>query len=73
MDPNQDRAVQAAFDGYVPAAEVAELRAEIGRLRAVLESIAVQEDILPIEAKYVARIAKKSLGVDEKQERTERR
>ena len=23
MDPNQDRAVQAAFDGYVPAAELA--------------------------------------------------
>lgn len=37
MDPNQDRAVQAAFDGYVPASELREAKAEIERLRARIE------------------------------------
>ena len=38
-DPNQERAIQAAFDGYVPAAELASAKAEIERLRAFIESL----------------------------------
>jgi hypothetical protein len=34
MDPNQDRAAQAAFDGYVPQRELDEALAEIERLTA---------------------------------------
>lgn len=33
MTPNQDRAAQAAFDGYVPQAELEAARAEIARVQ----------------------------------------
>lgn len=34
MNPNQDRAVQAAFDGYVPAAALSAANAEVERISA---------------------------------------
>lgn len=35
MDPNHDRAVQAAFDGYVPASELTAAKADIEHLSAL--------------------------------------
>lgn len=60
IDPNQERATQAAFHGYVRQAELNEARAEIGRLRATIERATALVWSAPVECEQILRHSQQS-------------